>query len=835
MKNIKNIITNQSRRKIKFITSPIEMKNKSNYNYKVMTYAKYLEKSRVKEKQILYQVRNGKSITGNPYAIFLYLVNNKKYEKYIHVWVVDSESTLKFYKSKFREYKNVEYVIYDSNDYLKTLAESKYLINDSTFPAYFSKNEKQIYINTWHGTPLKYMGLDIKNNLKDSQNVIKNFLTSDYLITSNRHTTNIFKRAFNLENIFSGEILEIGYPRIDLTITAQKTKTIEELKKHFNLNDKKILLYCPTWRGKYINHPETNFENLLSEVKQFEKHLGYKVLLKVHPFIYNLAKNESSLKSYLVPDYYDSNELLSIVDIMVTDYSSIFFDYLVTNNPIVFYTSDYDDYKFDRGMYINKNELPGPNANKIEDVISLIKNKGYKNKTIEENYEKFKKDYVNFEDGNVSQKLVDYIFHKKGSYPKIIKKSKQTLLFYPGGMKNNGISSSMINLLENIDFSKYDVTLFLNNTNKAEILNNLEQINSKVRIIFRRGPLLASLRELYYVNFVKQRGLNSFIEEKLYPKRVYQREFRKIFGDSRFDFAIDFSGYSMFWANLILASQSISKLTYLHSDIKADMEKVVNGTKPHYQNLKGLISLYPYFDKLVSVSKATSNLNKEKIDKHLLNDKYYSAKNTINLNKIHNLAEDDSDRFEKNGKSVLIKVNKGSIETVDFNDVDFKIVSVGRLSPEKGFDLLINAVANLVSKYPNVKLYIMGEGPLKSTLQKLITKLKMENNIFLLGQRNNPFYIMKQSDLFALTSHYEGQSMVLLEALTLGINVLASDIVANRYVLEDGKYGALVKNKVEDIAEGIERFIIGNNQNYESFDAKNYNETAIQDFYKLLR
>lgn len=233
MKNIKNIITNQSRRKIKFITSPIEMKNKSNYNYKVMTYAKYLEKSRVKEKQILYQVRIGKSITGNPYAIFLYLVNNKKYEKYIHVWVVDSESTLKFYKSKFREYKNVEYVIYDSNDYLKTLAESKYLINDSTFPAYFSKNEKQIYINTWHGTPLKYMGLDIKNNLKDSQNVIKNFLTSDYLITSNRHTTNIFKRAFNLENIFSGEILEIGYPRIDLTLTAQKTKTIEELKKTF--------------------------------------------------------------------------------------------------------------------------------------------------------------------------------------------------------------------------------------------------------------------------------------------------------------------------------------------------------------------------------------------------------------------------------------------------------------------------------------------------------------------------------------------------------------------------------------------------------------------------
>ena len=67
--------------------------------------------------------------------------------------------------------------------------------------------------------------------------------------------------------------------------------------------------------------------------------------------------------------------------------------------------------------------------------------------------------------------------------------------------------------------------------------------------------------------------------------------------------------------------------------------------------------------------------------------------------------------------------------------------------------------------------------------------------------QKNPFYVMKQSNLFALTSHYEGQSMVLLEALTLGVNVLASDIVANRYVLKDGKYGTLVINEIEEIAK----------------------------------
>lgn len=646
-KKIKSIIANQSRRKIKFITTPIETKNKTNYNYKVMTYAKYSEELKVKEKQILYQVRNGKSITGNPYAIFLYLVTSQKYEKYTHKWVVDSESTLKFYKNKFKNYKNVEFVIYESNAYLKALAQSKYLFNDSTFPSYFSKKKTQIYINTWHGTPLKYMGLDIDNNLKDSQNVIKNFLSSDYLISSNRHTTNIFKRAFNLENIYPGEILEIGYPRIDLTIASQSSKSREGLKDKLNLNNKKLLLYCPTWRGRDLNHPDVDLETLLSEVKQLERQLDYKVLLKVHPFIYNSAVKESSLIPYLVPDYCDTNELLTIVDLMVTDYSSIFFDYLVTNKPIVFYTSDYEDYKFDRGMYIDKKELPGPIVNSIEEVINSINCEHYNSELIRKNYQKFKDTYVNLEDGKVSQKLIEYIFDKKGIYPEVNKKNKQTLLFYPGGMKNNGITSSMINLLENIDYNQYDVTLFLNNTKNPEILNNIEQINSKVRIIFRNGPLLASVRELYLVNFVKQRGLSSIIEKKIYPRKVYEREFRKIFGNSHFDYVIDFSGYSMFWANLILASQSKRKFIYLHSDMKADMEKIVKGVKPHYQNLKGLISLYPYFDKLVSVSKATSNLNKEKINNGLLNSKFYSAKNTINLNKICHLAEDDSDRFEK--------------------------------------------------------------------------------------------------------------------------------------------------------------------------------------------
>lgn len=94
---------------------------------------------------------------------------------------------------------------------------------------------------------------------------------------------------------------------------------------------------------------------------------------------------------------------------------------------------------------------------------------------------------------------------------------------------------------------------------------------------------------------------------------------------------------------------------------------------------------------------------------------------------------------------------------------------------------------------------------------------------------------MKQADVLSLTSYYEGQSMVLLEALSLGMNVLASDIIANRYVLNNGKYGMLVSHDVNDIKHGLERFIKHQTPDYETFNAQEYNQLAIEEFYNLLK
>lgn len=834
MKKFRKVIKNQLKRKAKFILAPLKAGFKSKYSKKITKYASIHYNSRVLDDTILYQSRDGKSITDSPYAMFLQLINDKKYKEFTHIWVASDYNKKKEFKKQLKKYRKIIVVVKESDEYLEALCTSRYLINNSTFPAYFSKKDEQIYINTWHGTPLKHMGLDVPDNLVGSQNVIKNFLSSNYIISPNAHTTRILNNAFRLSNIYGGKILEIGYPRIDLTINNNKNHIKSLLKKHkVKIGNDKVILYAPTWRGTDVNNSIDNIEEVLKTVKLIEKNTNYQVLLKVHPFDYKKASKVKNLNPYLVPDDFDTNELLTVVDLLVTDYSSIFFDYLVTNNPIIFYSPDYDEYNSSRGFYITPDELPGPSVKSVDDLIEEINKAEDTRGKYKQIYKEFKSDYVPYEDGDVAKTAINQIFNNTFSIEKNNK--KETILIYPGGMKNNGITTSAINLLENIDYNKYDVTIFLNNSKNKEILNNLAKVNENVRIILRKGPLLSSIKEYYKHLFIKNRGLLSFVEKNIYPKELYAREFKKIFGISRFDYVIDFSGYSMFWPKILLSTESKKKLIYMHSDIKSDMNRWVNGKRPHYLNLKGVITLYNSFDYLVSVSDETKNVNQKNLPNTIVQSKFTSAMNTLNLENINENKNKNNDFFTTSNKdNVLVSVINNEITTIPFNESDFKIISMGRLSPEKGFDVLISAFKLIVNEKDNVKLYILGDGPLRDQLIKLIYELELEDSVFLVGQKSNPFNIMSKCDLFTLTSHYEGQSMVLLESLTLKLDVLASDIPANRYVLKDGEYGMLVDNTPEKVAEGINKFIDKSVPEYKKFDPEKHNKKAMSEFYNLL-
>lgn len=820
-------------RKLNFIMKPIKSYYGMNNISLIMDYAKYYEKLEVKDNRILYQSRDGKSMSDSPYAIFKYLISNPKYENFTHVWACESNEVRKYYKKKYKHLKQVQFVVIHGKEYLQELAQCKYLFNNSSFSVYFTAKPNQIYVNTWHGTPLKHLGLDLDNSLLAIQNLTRNFLNTKYMLTQNKHTTEVFKRAFQLDGLYDGVFIEDGYPRTDLTINKSRNEMEQEIvEKGISLNKRKTLLFAPTYRGNFMD-PADNIDELLNSIQNLEYQTDYNILLKVHPFLYNNIIEDGRFTKYLIPDKIDPNEILSVADLLVTDYSSIFFDFLVTNKPIIFYTSDYEKYAKERGLYMNVDSLPGPTTTNITDLIESINHNLFNEEKYIERYKNYKKQFVPHDDGKVTKRLVDKIINNTPLVDESNKKER--LLIYSGGLLNNGITSSLLNLLENIDYNRFEVTIFLQRQNSKIALDNLNSINKNVNIILRNGGFFATFTENYRNNYVRDRGIISNKEEKIFPNKAYQREFRRLFGNSRFDYVMDFSGYSMFWSNLLLATDSKKKFVYLHSDMVEDLVKVVGNVRPHIINLKGLMSIYPKFDKLINVSDNIHQINKKKLKKLKINEKFITVNNLLDLNKIYKDVEKEENIINTNAKNkqLIIGNSPSGIEIINFNKDNFNIFASGRLSPEKGFDNLIEAFYNISNRYPEAMLYILGEGKERTSLETLIHNYGLTERVYLLGHQTNPFSLINKADLFVLSSHYEGQGLVLLECMALKKNILSTDLEVTREILDNGKYGMLKSNDPKSLSEGMEIFLKKENPIYQEFDIKGYNDLALSQFYKI--
>jgi len=812
-------------RKINFVKEPLADIIKGRNSATYMQYTSYRERLKVKDKTIFYESRDGKSLTDSPFAIFSYLLNNPDFKDYQHIWSVQDMDSLKEVLEEYKKYPNVIFVKRNSKDYLKKLATSQYLINNSTFQPYFCPKKEQVYINTWHGTPLKTMGYDIPGNPSHSQNVVRNFLSASYLLSPNEHTTDMFLKSYKLDGLYAGTVIEDGYPRIDLTLNSDRSLFLGKLQgmKLSVDSGKKTILYAPTWKGEGYEI-RNDMEQIISDLRRMEERLSheYNVLVKVHPFLYKEAVTYSEIKKQLVPDFIDTNQLLGSVDVLVTDYSSIFFDYLVTDKPILFYMWDEEDYSATRNTSLRNDELPGPILKTIEELIVSI-----------ENIQQTESDYIlvrnlckerfcKYDDGHVTKRLIDYLFHGKGEMKvfKNLDKKKEKMVIYPGGMRNNGITSSMINLSQNIDYEKYDVTCFITPNNSEEALNNLAKMNKNIRLLFKVGHSSYTLGDTYRDKLIQRRGIFGDLEKKIYPEKAYKIENERLFGLSKFDYAIDFSGYSYYWSKYLVNLDVKKKICYMHNDLLSDSERTINGKKPHRQNLRGLFSIYHKFDKLVSVSKSTMELNRKNLSVYADYDKFDYVMNSIVPDAIK----------EKSGMDIetIESVPRPTKEYLNF-------VNMGRLSPEKAQGNLIEAFARFHEQNKMSRLYILGEGPLRGELEQAIERFSLKDSVFLVGQLDNPFSFLKLCDCFVLSSHYEGQPMVLLESLTLGMNIIATEIVANRFVLEDGKFGILVEDSVEGLMEGLNRFASNGNKSHEAiFDAKTYNKKAMETFYKAL-
>lgn len=373
----------------------------------------------VNEKRVLFESFMGRKYVDSPKAIYEYMIKNKDYKDYEFVWFFKEPDKYKFLEKN----KNTKVYKYDSKEYYKLYATSKYWFTNSRVPDTILKKKDQVYVQCWHGTPLKRLGFDIEVKGGNAMNSIKDIRYKyevdskkyTYMVSPSRFCTEKFISAFNLKNVGKEDIIiEKGYPRNDFLINY-KESDIKRIKKDLGLpKNKKIILYAPTWRDNqhtsgvgYTYKTEVDFDYLREKLGD-----EYIILFRAHYFVANsfdFAKYEGFV--YNVSDYDDINELYIIGDMLITDYSSVFFDYSILKRPMLFYMYDLDEYQHElRDFYFDIEELPGPIVKTEDELIKAIeKSKKFK---YDKKYKAFNNKYTYLDDGNASERVVREILKK---------------------------------------------------------------------------------------------------------------------------------------------------------------------------------------------------------------------------------------------------------------------------------------------------------------------------------------------------------------------------------------------------------------------------------------
>ena len=365
------------------------------------------QKMKLLPNTVLFESFLGKSYSDSPKYIFEYL--NENYPgKYQCVWVYADQKRDIPFPAKQVKRLGLRYFYY--------MARSGYLVFNGRQPTFYKKRKGSVFLETWHGTPLKKLVFDMDDVTSASplykEDVYYQTRAWDHLVAPNEFSENIFRRAFSYE----GNILKTGYPRNDILYHPDKEALAMQIKKELRLpEDKKVILYAPTWRDDEYYGPGMYKFSLKLDLCRMREELGneYVVILRTHYFIAD-ALDLSGFEgfAYNVSKYDDVARLYLVSDVLITDYSSVFFDYANLRRPMLFFTYDLEKYRgILRGFYIDvEQELPGPMLFCTEEIIDAIHNLQTIQKDYEKRYKKFCDKYCAWEDGQAARRVVEAVF-----------------------------------------------------------------------------------------------------------------------------------------------------------------------------------------------------------------------------------------------------------------------------------------------------------------------------------------------------------------------------------------------------------------------------------------
>lgn len=549
-------------------------------------YSKYYRKNQVDPFTIFYSSHHGAGMLCGPYAIFRKMMESREFDRYDHVWQIDDPAECKQLKKEYGDWTNVSFVEKNSSGYFNALTRAKYIIVNNTLPFYFTKKPEQVYVNTWHGIPLKTLGYDVPDGKFTARNMTRNFLLTDYLISPCRFMTKIYLQSYKLGGIYTGKLIENGYPRNDLLFSTRRDDIIEKLiNRGIAIDDKKkIILYAPTWKGASFDRADKDIARYDEFCDYLSEHIDtaqYQILIKPHPMVYKLLSEREKRSGRYIPQSIDTDELLSVTDVLVSDYSSIFFDFLLTDRPIIFYIPDMESYREYRGVYFGLHELPGPYSGDMGDIAEWINRAETLRGEYGSAYDKMKTWSCEFDDGNVAQKVIDAVFHSDESDCRIVTAeqsggaAKKKMLVAGGSFAPGEHTEKVLQWLDGIDYDVYDVTLLIDDNGKCT--DEILRVNDHVRVLCRNGLIPRGVISAFRAAAVNPERASTSQLLKMYRSDVIKRNYRRILGESRFDIVANFAGDCF--------EQALT--TYNAGQSEVISEKSFNGWAAAFENAHG--------------------------------------------------------------------------------------------------------------------------------------------------------------------------------------------------------------------------------------------------------
>ncbi len=353
---------------------------------------------------VVFESWKGRQYSDNPRAIFEELVRRGDGRRL--VWAVEHHGV--------EVPDGVETTVVGSRSYYRALGRARWLVTNDAMPKHYVKRDGSRYGQTWHGTPLKRIGFDMENvqmaNKRYLEQFAKEVVKWDALVSPNAYSTEILSRAFR----YDGPVLEIGYPRNDVFHRPQeRAARTAAVRERLGIEPgRRVILYAPTWRD---NHYDKAGRYQFSMKLDLERmHRRFKddsvLLIRGHQLVAN-SVDTSMFGGFAlnVSHYPDISDLYLAADVLVTDYSSVMFDFVNTGLPMIFFTHDLEAYRDDlRGFYLDfEAEAPGPLLSHTSEVADAVADLDAVATAHAGRYDAFRERFASLEDGLASARFVD--------------------------------------------------------------------------------------------------------------------------------------------------------------------------------------------------------------------------------------------------------------------------------------------------------------------------------------------------------------------------------------------------------------------------------------------